>query len=92
MAAAHSHKKRRIPNSDKSDPMMNDDRSKSKLVSGLLGNLLQLMFGHFTVGLVIDSVDFPPILGAANNPLKINSRACSGVHPSLWRIEPRFCH
>lgn len=54
---------------------MNDNGSKSKLDRGLLGNLPQLMFSHFPVRFVIDSLDFAPILGATNNPLKINSGA-----------------
>jgi hypothetical protein len=83
MATAYSRKKRRFPNSDEPNPMMNDHRSQPKFDCGLFGNLLQLMFGHFAVRLVIDSVDFPPILGAAHDPLKIDSRACSEIDPVL---------
>ena len=92
MSTAHSHNERWLPNRDKSDPVMNNDRSKSILNSGLVGNLLQLMFGHVTVRFVIDSFDFAPILGAANNPLEINSRTGSGIDSLLWRIELRVCH
>lgn len=92
MSTANSHKERRFPNSDKSDPVMNDNGSKSKFDRRLLGNLPQLMFGHFTVRFVIDSLDFATILRAPNNPLKINSRARCKIYVILWRIELRFCH
>jgi hypothetical protein len=42
--------------------MMNDHRSQPKFDGGPFGNLPQLMLGHFAVRLVIDSVDFAPIL------------------------------
>lgn len=79
MATAYSHKKRRFPNSDEPNPMMNDHRSQPKFDCGLFGNLPKLMFGHFAVRFVVDSVDFPPILGAAHDPLKIDSRACGEI-------------
>ena len=79
MSTAHSRKERWFPNSDKSNPVMNDDRSQPKFDRGLLGNLPQLMFGHFPVCFVIDSLDFAPVLRAANNPLKIDSRACGEI-------------
>ena len=41
---------------------MNDHRSQPKFDCGLFGNLLQLMFGHFPVRFVIDSVNLPAIL------------------------------
>ena len=72
--------------------MMNDNGSKFEFDRGLFGNFLELMFGHFRVRFVIDSLDLAPILGVANDPLKLNSRARSGVHSALWRIESRVCH
>jgi hypothetical protein len=92
MSAAHSHKQRRFPSSDKSDPVMNDNGSKSKFGHGLLGNLPQLMFRHFPVRFIIDSLDFSPILETANDSPKLDSRARSAIHLILLRIEPRFCH
>jgi len=92
MSTAHSHKERRLPNSDKSDPVMNDHASKPKLDRGLFGNFLQLMFGHFVVRFIINALDFDPFLRAANNPLEFNCRACSGIQQVLRRFELRFCH
>jgi hypothetical protein len=92
MSTTHSRKERWFPYSDKSEPVMNDNRLKFKFDRGLFGNFLQLMLGHCLVRLVIDSLDPAPILGAADDPLKINSRARSGIHSVLWRIELRFCH
>ena len=92
MSTQHSQKERGLPNGDKSDPVMNDNQSNFKLDHGLLRNLPQLMFGHFPVRFVIDSLDFAPILTAANNPVKINSRTCSGIHTILRAIELRICH
>ena len=92
MSTAHSRKERWFPDSDKPNPVMNDYGSQPKFDRGLLCNLLQLMFGHFAVCFVIDSLDFAPILTAANNPVEINSRTCSGIHTILRRIELRICH
>ena len=83
MPTAYSRKERRLPNSDEPNPMMNGHRSQPKFDYGLFGNLLQLMFGHFPVRFVIDSVDFAPILGAAHNPLKIDSRAYGAIDSVL---------
>jgi hypothetical protein len=83
MPTAYSRKKRRFPNSDEPNPMMNDHRSQPKFDCGLFGNLLQLMFGHFPVRFVIVSVDFAPILGGAHNPLKIDSRTCGDIDSVL---------
>lgn len=92
MCADDSHKERGLSNSDKSDPVMNDNRSKVKLDYGLLCDFPQLMFGHFPVRFVIDSLDFTPILRATNDPLEINSRTCSSIDAILRRIELRICH
>jgi hypothetical protein len=92
MSTAHSREERRFPNGDKSDPVMNENGSKPKLDRGLLGNFCQLMFSHLPVRFVIDSLNLTPILEAANNPVKINSRPCSMVRSIVWRIELRFCH
>jgi hypothetical protein len=92
MATVHSRKERRFPNSDKPNPVINDYGSQLKFDRGLLGNLLQLMFGHFAVRFVIDSLDFASILGAAHNPLEIDSRACGEIDLVFWRIELPFCH
>ena len=62
MSTADSRKKRRFPNCDKPNPMMNDHGSQPKFDRGLLGNLFQLMFGHFVVRFVIDSLNFASIL------------------------------
>jgi len=92
MSAAHSSKERWFPDSDKTNPVMNDYGSHHKFDRGLLGNLLQLMLGHFAVRFVIDPLDFAAILGAAHNALKIDSRACGEIDSVLYRIELRFCH
>ena len=86
MSTAHSRKERWFPNSDKPNPVMNDYGSQQKFDRGLLGNLPQLMFGHFAVRFVIDSVDFAPILRAAHNPRKVDCRACVQIDSVLWRI------
>jgi len=83
MSTAYSRKERLFPNRDEPNPMMNDHRSQPKFDGGVFGNLLQLMFGHFAVRFVIDSVDFAPILGAAHNPLKIDTRACGKIDSVL---------
>jgi len=91
MSTAHSRKERWFSDSDKPNPVMNDYGSQPKFNRGLLGNLLQLMFGHFVVRFVIDSLDFASILGATHNASKIEGRACSGIHSILWQIELLFC-
>ena len=92
MSTEDSHKQRGLSDSDKSDPVMNDNRSKFKLDYGLLCNFPQLMFGHFPVRFVIDSLDFAAILRGTNDPLEINSCTCSGIHSILRRTELRICH
>jgi len=91
MSTADSRKERQFPNSDKPNPMMNDHGSQPKFDRGLLGNFLQLMFGHFVVRFVINSLDFASIFGATHNASKIDGRACSGIHSILWQIELLFC-
>jgi hypothetical protein len=91
MSAAHPCKQGRFSNGNKSDSVMNDYRSKTKLNRRLSGNLPQLVFGHFPVRFVIDSLNFSPILGAANNSSKIHCRARAGVDLAVWNTELRFC-
>src|SRR5437899_11471426 len=58
----HSQKKRWFPYGDKSDSVMNDHKLKSKFLRSLLGNLSQLMVGHFPMGFIFNSFDFVSFL------------------------------
>ena len=62
MRTRHSQKKGWFSNCDKTNPVMNDDAHKPKSLCGLFGNSFQLMLGHFTMRLVIDSLNFAAIL------------------------------
>ena len=64
---------------------------RSLVDRSLLGNLFQLMFGHFVVRFVINSLDFASILGATHNASKIEGRACNGIRSIRRQIELRFC-
>ena len=91
MRTRHSQKKRRFTNGDKTNPVMNDYELKAKSVCGLFGNPFQLMLGHFTMRLVIDSRNFAAILDWSHYAPEINNCACAGdvAHP---RRKRRLCH
>jgi len=90
MLARHPQKKRRLPNSNKSDSMVNDNEIKREFLNRLLRNPPQLMFGHFPMRLVFDAVDSAPVLRTANNPKKIDDRASTKISIIRWRCELRF--
>ena len=78
--------------------MMNENEFKREFLDGFLRNQLQLMLGYFLARFVFDSVDFPPVLSAANNSPKIDYRAgrnaCPGrtrrIDVVRWRFELRL--
>jgi len=91
MRTRHSQKKGCFTNCDKANPVMHDNELKPKSLFGLFGNSFQLMLGHFTMRLVIDSLNFAAILDWSNYAPEINNRASAGdvVHP---RSERRLCN
>ena len=70
---------------------MNDGELKPKSLCGPFGNPFQLVLGHFTMRLVIDSLNFAAILEWSDYAPEVNNRAGAGVvaHP---RRERRVCH
>ena len=91
MRTRHSQKKGCFPNCDKTNPVMNDNELKPKSLCGLFGNSFQLVLGHFTMRLVIDSLNFAAILDWSDYAPEINNcaRAGDGAHP---RRKRRLCH
>lgn len=91
MPTRHSQKKGWFSNFDKSNPVMNDYELKPKSLCGLFGDSFQLVLGHFSMRIIIDSVDFAPIFDWSHHTPKINNRAGAGdvVHP---RRQRRRCY
>ena len=91
MLTCHSQKKRWFFNSDKTNPVMNDNELKPKSLCGLFGNSFQLVLGHFTMRLVIDSLKFATILDWSDYAPEINNGTGAGdvAHP---RCKRRLCH
>jgi hypothetical protein len=87
---AHSQEKRRFSDRDEPDPMMDDNKLKSKFPRSLLRYPPQLMFGHFPMRFVIDSLDLPSVFNAADNAPKINGRAGCGIAIIFWRFKRRL--
>src|SRR5207249_10796260 len=83
MQTCQSQIKRWFPNGDKSDSVMNDNNPKSKVLRGLLGNLSQLMFGHFPMRFIFDSFDFASIFKSPHDSPKIDRRSCVDI-VVLW--------
>ena len=71
--------------------MMNDYEPKTKSLCGLFRDSFQLMFGHFPMRIVIDSVNFAAILDRADDAPEINDCARAGDVAPLRR-ERRLCH
>src|SRR5437870_12989861 len=65
MRTCHSQKKRWFPNSDKSDPVMSNNKLKPKFLHGLFGNLPQLILGHLSMRFIVDPFDFASIFNSA---------------------------
>ena len=74
MQTGHAQKKRWLPNVDKADSVMNANNPKSKVLRGLLGNSSQLMFGHFSMRFIFNSIDLAFILKFADDPREIDDR------------------
>ena len=91
MRTRHSQKKRRFSDCGKTNSVMNDDELKPKSFCGLFGNSFQLVLGHFTMRLVIDSLNFAAILDWSDYAPEINQCARAGdvAHP---RRKRRLCH
>ena len=68
-----SEKKGNFARGNKADPMMNDDFPQLKVFCRRRGDLLQLMFGHGPVRLVIDAFDCAAVLQFANHTPEINN-------------------
>jgi hypothetical protein len=90
MRTRHSQKKRWLANSYKPDSVMNDSKLKSEHLSGLVGNLSQLMFGHFSMRLILDSFNFASIFKSPHHSKKIDHRSCVDIVILRWRIKRRF--
>jgi len=88
MRTRHSQKKRWLANSYKPDSVMNDSKLKSEHLSGLVGNLSQLMFGHFSMRFIFNSIDLASILNAPDDPREIDDRA--GSEGIILR-RPKWC-
>ena len=74
MQTGHAQKKRWLPNGDKADAVMNDNNPKSKVLRGLIGNLSQLMVGHFSMRFIFNSIDLASIFNAPDDPREIDDR------------------
>jgi len=88
MQTAHAQKKRWLSNSDKADSVMNDNNPKSKVLRGLLGNLSQLMFGHFSMRFIFHSIEVASILYSPDDPREIDHRP--GSEGIILR-RPKWC-
>src|SRR5215204_1942947 len=75
MRTGHSQKKGCFTDCDKTNPVMKDNELKLKSLCGLFGNSFQLVLGHFTMRLVIDSLNFAAILDWSDYAPEINNRA-----------------
>ena len=91
MRTRHSQKKGCFPNCDKTNLVMNDDELEPKSLCGLFGNSFQLVFGHFTMRLVIDSLNFAAILDWSDYAPEIDNRARAGDVADPRR-KRRLCH
>jgi hypothetical protein len=71
--------------------MMNDNSLKPESLCGLFGKSFQLVLGHFTMRLVIDSLNFSAILDWSDYAPEVNNCARAGdvARPSRKR---RLCH
>jgi hypothetical protein len=90
MGTSHSQKKRWFPHSDETDSMMNDNEFKPKFTGSPLSNFPQLVLCHFPVRFVLNSINLPPVFGAANNPPKINCRTRGKIDINWQCLEQRF--
>jgi len=72
--------------------VMDDNEGKPEFFQNLRGNSFQLMFCHFPMRFVFDSIDFEPILGATNNSPKFNRCACAWIDVNRWRSKLCFGH
>src|SRR5262249_47435360 len=91
MRSRHSHKKGWFSNCDKTDPVTKNYELKPKSLCGLFGNSFQLVLGHFTMRLLIDSLNFAAILDWSDYAPEINNRArAADVAPLHWKR--RLCH
>ena len=65
--------------------MMNDNLLKPELLCGLFGDSFQLVFGHLTMRLVIESLNFSIIFDGSDQPPKIDKRSDAGDVASFLR-------
>jgi hypothetical protein len=91
MRSRHSQKKGRSSNWDKTNPVTKDYELKPKSLCGLFGNSFQLVLGHVTMRLVIDSLNFAAILDWSDYSPEINNRARVGYVTTLRR-KRSACH
>jgi len=63
--------------------MMQLDRQKIESLRRFLRNFSQLMLSHFTMRLVLDSINLFSVFQGTNISKKLNHRTCAGG--SLWR-------
>jgi len=91
MRARYSQKKRWFSNLDKTNSVMNCNEREPEPFSGLFGNSLQLMLGHWRMRIIMDSVDFAAVFYYTDHAPKIHDRAGAGdvAHPRHKRF---LCH
>ena len=70
--------------------MMNDNKLKPKFLHRLLGNLPQLMLGHFSMRFVFDSFEFVSIFKFPHDSPKIDHRSCTAIMILRWYLKRRF--
>jgi len=91
MRTRHSQKKGCFSNCDKTKSVMNDDELKPKSLCGLFRNSFQLVLGHFTMRLVIDSLNLTAIFDWSDYAPEIHNCARTG-DVAHTRRKRRLCH
>jgi len=78
MRTRQPQKKGCFSNCNKTSPMMDDNSLQPKPLCSLFGNSFQLVHRHFTMRLVIDSLNFSAILDWSDYAQEINNRTRAG--------------
>jgi len=71
---------------------MNDHKLKPKFLRGMVGNLSQLMFGHFPMRFIFNSFDVATSFKSAHYSPKIDNRFCGEIRVLGQRSKWRFGH
>src|SRR5437762_6605231 len=92
MRARHSQKKRWFSNCDKSNSVVNGNELESKFVCRLFRNSFQLVLRHFTMCLVLDSLDFTAVFKPPHHSPKRDHRSCIAMIVFRRRLKWRFSY